>query len=73
MKSASISRSKVNSKDQGVYIKKAFGKNFKFSKKYFISNIKPELIFKALKKRYEFKKITKATLKHVLLLTFSPL
>lgn len=65
-KSVAISRSKVNREDQDVYIKKAFGKNFEFSEKYLTSNIKPELIIKALKKRYEFKKITKATLKHVL-------
>ena len=49
-----------------VISNKVFGKNFEFSEKYLTSNIKPEIIIRALRKRYGFTKITKATLKHVL-------
>ena len=65
-KSVAVQRNKIDREDPDVYIKKAFGKNFEFSEKYLTSNIKPEVIVKALKKRYGFTKITKATLKHVL-------
>ena len=61
-----IKRRKSKREDPDVYIKKAFGKNFEFSEKYLTSNINSEKIIKALKKRYGFSKITKATLKHVL-------
>jgi hypothetical protein len=52
--------------DPEAIIKKAFGKNFEFSEKYLTANIKPENIVKAIKKRYRFDKVTKATLKHIL-------
>ena len=41
-------------------------KNFEFSEHNLTSDIDPRLIIRALKRRYGFKKITKATLKHVL-------
>jgi hypothetical protein len=52
--------------DPESIIKKSFGRNFEFSEKYLTSNIKLELIAKAIKMRYGFNKITKATLKHIL-------
>ena len=48
------------------YIRKMFGKNFDFTQEYLKSNIDPALILKAIKMRYNFKKVNKVTLKHVL-------
>ena len=42
-------------KDPDAYIKKLFGKDFEFSEKYLSSDIDPQIIVKALKKRYKFK------------------
>jgi len=54
------------SNDAEENIKKAFGKNFEFSEKYLTSNLDPNIIIKAIKRRYQFKKVTRATLKHIL-------
>ena len=35
--------------DPELYIQKVFGKNFEFSEKFLTSNIKPDVIIKALK------------------------
>ncbi len=47
-------------------LNKAFGPNFELSEEYLTSDIKSEIIINALKKRYGFKKVTKATMKHIL-------
>ena len=49
-----------------AHMKKALGKNFEFSEKYLTANIDPQLIIRALKKRYRFKRVTRETLKHIL-------
>lgn len=41
--------------DPDVYVKRAFGKNFKFSEEYLLSYIDPKVILKAIQKRYKFK------------------
>ena len=67
-KSKSVERplKKSNPNDPDGHIKYLFGKGFEFSEEYLVSQINPEKIIKALKKRYKFKKVTRVTLKHVL-------
>jgi hypothetical protein len=57
---------RAEGEDPELIIKNAFGKDFEFSEKYLTSNIHPQLIMKAISRRYGFKKVTKATLKHIL-------
>ena len=59
-------RKNQNEEDPDVYIKKAFGKNFEFSEKYLTSKMESKAVVKALKRRYGFRKVTRATIKHVL-------
>jgi hypothetical protein len=61
-----MNRRKTVKADPEVYFKKVFGKSFEFSEKYLTANIKPQLIIKAVKRRYGFLKVTKSTLKHIL-------
>ena len=61
-----IRRRKISQEDPEVYIKKAFGAHFEFSEEYLTSNIKSKTIIKAIKRRYGFKNVTKATMKHIL-------
>ena len=48
-------RNKSNLEDPEKYIKKAFGKEFKFSEEYLMSNIDPKVVLKAIENRYKFK------------------
>ena len=47
-------------------LNKAFGKNFEFSEKYLTSNIPSHAMIKAIKRRYGFTRVSRATLKHIL-------
>jgi len=48
-------RNKSNLEDPEKYITKAFGKEFKFSEEYLMSNIDPKVVLKAIENRYKFK------------------
>lgn len=48
------------------FIKEAFGSEFEFSEKYLTAKISPSAIILAIKKRYGLKKVSRATLKHIL-------
>ena len=52
--------------NENSYIQKAFGRHFEFSEKYLVSEIDSNKIKRAIKRRYRFKKVTRATLKHIL-------
>ena len=53
-------------KNSDDYIKRMFGKDFEFSEQYLVSDIDPRLIKRAIRKRYNFKKVTRVTVKHIL-------
>lgn len=58
--------SEYRPKDPDTYIKRLFGKDFEFSEKFLASNIDPQIIIKAIKKRYRFQQVTRIAVKHVL-------